>query len=408
MRLLVTLLILLGTMSCGKEIPDNTEANGVGKEIVAPGTGSLANRYLLVDTHIDTPFRLLRSPVDIAVQSTEGQFDYARARAGGLDVAFMSIYIPAQVEEEGGAKQMGEQLIDLIESVVSQNPEQFVLVTSTTQVFDNFPDNRVMLAMGMENGGPIEGHLENLQHFYDRGIRYITLTHSKSNHIADSSYDDNKKWKGLSDFGKTLVAEMNKVGMIIDISHLSDDAFYQVLEITRMPVVATHSSTRHFVPGFERNLSDDMIVAMGRNGGVIQVNFGSGFISQKSRLNGLARDAEMQQYLEAHKIERDSEEGRAFSKSFAENWNYQYASMSDLLDHFDHIRSLIGVDHIGFGSDFDGVGDSLPVGIKDVSDYPNLIQGLVERGYSDEDIVKIMGGNFMRVWQQVEQGRVIH
>ncbi len=407
MRLLMYLLILFGVAACGGEDPPNSKSELTAARKEAPANSSLASQYLLVDTHIDTPFRLLRSPVDLAAGSPEGQFDYPRARAGGLDLAFMSIYVPASVDEEGGAREMADQLIDLVQTVVTQHPDQFALVTSTDQVPVNFPGDRVMLAMGMENGGPIAGRMENLQHFYDRGIRYITLTHSKSNHIADSSYDENKQWKGLSEFGKKLVGWMNQTGMIIDVSHLSDDAFYQVLEITSVPVVATHSSARHFVPGFERNLSDDMILAMGKNGGVIQVNFGSGFINQESRSNGLAMAAEMDQYLEANNIDVSSEEGIAFRRSFVQKWDYHYASLSDLLDHFDHIRRLIGVDHLGFGSDFDGVGDTLPVGLKDVSDYPNLVQGLVERGYSNEDIEKIMGGNFMRIWKQIEQEREV-
>jgi len=367
---------------------------------------SLASKYLLIDTHIDTPIRLMMKPANVSVHSPEGQFDYPRARKGGLDVAFMSIFTPARIDEEGGARGMAEKLIASVESIAHQYPDQFLLVNSPQQIRDNHPGDKVMLALGMENGAPIEGSLENVQYFYEKGIRYITLAHSKSNHISDSSYDENRQWGGLSDFGKELVLEMNSVGMMIDISHLSDEAFYQVLEISRAPVLATHSSLRHFVPGFERNMDDDMVKALAKNGGVIQINFGSGFISAVSRANGTARTEAFEKHLKDINVEKDSDEGKVVRGDFLKEWDYHYAQLSDVLDHFDRVRALVGVDHVGIGSDFDGVGDSLPVGLKHVGEYPNLIAGLISRGYSDDEIEKIMGGNLLRVWEAVESGKI--
>jgi len=256
--------------------------------------------------------------------------------------------------------------------------------------------------MGMENGSPIEGDLANLKHFYDRGIRYITLTHSKANHISDSSYDEERPAGGLTDFGKTLVKEMNNIGVMVDVSHISDDAFFDVMELSKTPVIASHSSARHFTPGFERNMSDDMIKLMAKNGGVIQINFGSSFINQSAIEYGKVRKEAIKAFTTANNLEKDSAEITAFKKQYKIDNPYPYASLNDVLDHFDHVINLVGVDYVGIGSDYDGVGDSLPSNLKDVASYPNLIEGLLKRGHSEADIAKILSGNVMRVWKAVE------
>lgn len=363
----------------------------------------LADKYLIVDTHIDVPFRLKRNPEDISQSTESGQFDYPRALAGGLNVPFMSIYIPASVDEEGGAIDLANELIDSMEKIVTEHPDKFALAYDTTRVKSNFLDGRISFALGMENGAPIAGDLKNLQHFYNRGIRYITLTHSKSNHISDSSYDENKRWGGLSDFGKSLIPAMNDIGIMVDVSHISDAAFYDVIEITKVPVIASHSSARHFIPGFERNMDDDMLKALASNGGVMQLNIGSSFISQVSRKSSSSRTDILREHIKTNNIEPNSEAAmKAMQQIFSQN-PFSYASMQDVLDHVDHVVRLTSIDHIGIGSDFDGVGDTLPIGFKDVSDYPTFIDGLISRGYSEQDIEKILGGNLMRVWEQVEQ-----
>lgn len=393
----MSLLIVLAA-GCSQE-----EATPPQATASRPPTGEeLAHRYLIVDTHIDTPYRLYREPGDVSVPFEGGQFDYPRAKAGGLDVPFMSIYIPASVDEAGNAKTRAEELIDLVEGMVDAHPDKFALAYGTDAVMENFEAGKVSLAMGMENGGPIEGDLANVRYFHDRGIRYITLAHSKSNHIADSSYDDNRQWGGLSDFGKKLVPEMNRVGVMVDVSHISDEAFWDVLEVTKVPVIASHSSARHFVPGFERNMSDEMLKALAENGGVMQLNIGSSFVSKASRESSDRRSDLLQAYLEENDIEPDSDAGRAAREKIWSENPYVYADLDDVLDHVDHVVGLVGIDHIGIGSDFDGVGDTLPKGFKDVSDYPNFIDGLLERGYSESDIEKILGGNLMRVWREVE------
>jgi membrane dipeptidase len=293
-----------------------------------------------------------------------------------------------------------------MEALVGRAPDKFAMAYSTDDIRENKEQGLMSIALGMENGTPIEGDLDNLRMFYERGIRYITLAHSLSNHISDSSYDIRRQWDGLSPFGKKLVKEMNKVGVMVDVSHISDEAFYQAVEISDAPVIASHSSLRSYTPGFERNMSDDMLKALAKNEGVIQINFGSSFLAeQANRYRDMMKKritAVKEQYGE------DSDEAKRRIKDIEANNPYPFATVDTVLDHIDHVRDLIGVEHIGIGSDYDGVGDSLPVGLKDVSSYPNLVQGLMDRGYSDKEIEMILGGNLMRVWEQVEDYAKTH
>lgn len=362
----------------------------------------ISKKYIITDGHIDVPYRLEDEFENVAEHTTHGDFDFPRAVEGGLDAPFMSIYIPARLEQSGGSKELADKLITMVENIVKAAPDKFALAYSTAEVEANFAKGIISLPMGMENGSPIEGDLANLKHFYDRGIRYITLTHSKANHISDSSYDEERPAHGLTDFGKVLVQEMNNTGVMVDVSHISDEAFDDVMAVTKAPVIASHSSARHFTPGFERNMSDDMIKTLAKNGGVIQINFGSSFINQTAIDYGNVRKAAIKAFTTANKLEKDSAEITAFKKQYKIDNPYPYATLSDVLDHFDHVIKLVGVDYVGIGSDYDGVGDSLPSNLKDVASYPNLIAGLLKRGYSEADIAKILSGNVMRVWKAVE------
>ncbi len=364
---------------------------------------ALAKKYIILDGHIDVPYRLERKWEDVSHATHGGDFDYPRAVSGGLNAPFMSIYIPASLEKTGGSKALADKLIDGVEAMVKQAPEKFAIAKSVADVKQQFAQGLISLPLGMENGSPIESDLNNLKHFYERGIRYITLTHSKANHISDSSYDTERPAKGLTDFGKTLITEMNNLGVMVDVSHISDEAFYQVMELSKVPVIASHSSARHFTPGFERNMSDDMLKQLAKNGGVVQINFGSSFISKATRDYGDLAKAKFSEFLEAQDVKANSEQAKSFREQYRKNNPYVFATLDDVLDHYDHVIKLIGVDHVGVGSDFDGVGDSLPVGLKDVASYPNLIDGLLKRGYSEQDIEKILSKNVLRVWQQVEE-----
>jgi membrane dipeptidase len=372
------------------------------KSDLAASADLIAHNYMIVDTHIDVPYRIEEEWVDVTVGVEGGEFDYERARSGGLDVPFMSIYTPAKLEQEGGSYALANKLIDSVEALVGRAPGKFAIVTSTRQAERAKEKGLIGLALGMENGSPIEGNLEKLQFFHDRGIRYITLTHSLANHISDSSFDEKRPWEGLSPFGKEVVAEMNRLGIMVDISHVSDEAFYQVLAISSAPVIASHSSARHFTPGWERNMSDEMIKALAENGGVIQLNFGSSFLTQEARLWYEAMKKVREAWLEETGFDENGDEVKRFEKNYRHVHPYPYANLSNLADHFDHVISLVGVDHVGIGSDFDGVGDSLPEGIKDVSFYPALVAELLKREYTDENIQAILSGNLMRVWGEVE------
>jgi membrane dipeptidase len=368
----------------------------------------LAQKFILTDGHVDLPyrlkiknFRLERQYMGIPVSTKDGDFDYERAKQGGLDAPFMSIYIPAtyQLKKDMG-KILADSLIDMIRGIVDAHPDKFALAGTPQDIVSNTQAGKISLPLGMENGAPIGDSLENVQYFYDRGIRYITLTHSKDNQICDSSYDTLNRWNGLSPFGEKVVAEMNRVGVMVDISHVSDSTFYDVIKITKAPVIASHSSCRFYTPGFQRNMSDDMIKELGKNGGVIQINFGASFLDSLARVNQTLLDSLEKLLISKGLTSRDSA-AQPIIDQFAANHVELYSDVERVADHIDHVVKLAGIDHVGIGSDYDGVGDTLPLGLKDVSDYPNLIYVLLKRGYSDEDIEKICSKNVFRVWNKV-------
>lgn len=366
----------------------------------------IAKENIIIDTHIDVPYRLEHEYEDVSKTTVKGDFDYPRAVKGGLDAPFMSIYIPAKLQKMGGSKALANKLIDDVEEIVKQSPDKFALAYSTVQVKENFLKGLISLPMGMENGSPIEGDLENLQHFYERGIRYITLAHSKANHISDSSYDEDRPAQGLTDFGKKLIVEMNNIGVMVDISHVSDQAFYQVMKISKVPVIASHSSARFFTPDFERNMSDEMIKLLAKNGGVIQMTFSGIFTSKKFREQSAAYKLVKDDFIKSNNLDEELAADKSKIDAFEEAYDlekpYDVGTLGLVLDHFDHVVNLVGIEHVGIGSDFDGVSGILPEKLRDVASYPNLIAGLLERGYSEQEIKKLLSGNLMRVWQQVE------
>ena len=364
---------------------------------------AIAESAIIVDTHIDVPMKLLRTGADVSAPADGFDFDYPRAVAGGLNAPFMSIYTDADLEAEGRSREVAEQLIDAVEDMVAAAPDKFAIAVSPAEVQKHFEEGLISLPMGMENGSPIEGELENVRYFHQRGIRYITLAHSLSNHLSDSSYDDNRQWNGLSEFGADVVREMNRLGIMVDVSHLSDDAFWDVMDISEVPVIASHSSARRFTPDFERNMSDEMIKRLAGNGGVIHINFGSGFLTEEAHDYDKVRWPAIRAWLDENPEIGYAGVGEHFMPDFvAANGPYPFATLDDVLEHFDHVVALVGIDHVGIGSDYDGVGDSLPEGLKDVSGYPNLIEGLLERGYSETDIRKVLGENLLRVWSEAE------
>ena len=361
----------------------------------------LAHKFIITDGHIDVPWRLNDGYEDLSVRTETGDFDYIRAKEGGLDAPFMSIYVPSSYQETGGAKEKADSLIELVHRIANDHPDKFEVAFSVADVNRIFGDGKIALPMGMENGAPILDDLNNVQYFYDRGIRYITLTHAKDNLICDSSYDTTSTWNGLSPFGRKVVKEMNRVGIMVDISHVTDEVINQVMDMTDVPVIASHSSCRYFTPGWERNMGDAEIKRLKDNGGVIQINYGSSFITQVSQDKRKANSEKIEAYAKENGLEENDETFIAYAKKVNEE-NPMYADITEVVDHIDHVVKLAGIDHVGIGSDYDGVGDSLPYGLKDVASYPNLIFHLLKRGYSDEDIEKICYKNIWRVWSAVE------
>lgn len=402
-RVLFSIAVCCLLAACGpSEPPAGAPERPPQAENRDPGR-KIALESLIVDTHIDVPYRLNEKWADVSQATADGDFDYPRAVAGGLNVAFMSIYTPAELADKGGSKSLADELISMVEGIATTSPDKFAIAYSPADVERQFADGLISLPMGMENGSPLEGDLGNVVHFHERGIRYITLAHSKWNALSDSSYDDDKHWGGLSEFGVAVVGEMNRLGIMVDVSHISDDAFDDVMEVTKAPVIASHSSARHFTPGWERNMSDDMIRRLAENGGVIMINFGSAFLTEEAWQYSEDRGDAYDAWLEETGTEGSDDVEEQFRDRYAtEHGPFPYATLDQVLDHFDHVIELTGIEHVGIGSDFDGVGDSLPVGLKDVSDYPNLVNGLLERGYSGEDIRRILGGNLIDVWREVE------
>lgn len=377
---------------------------------------NLSKKCLITDGHVDLPyrlkvqnFRLTKEFLKIPVESEDGDFDYVRSVEGGLDAPFMSIYLPAHLQQQKGeSKKLADSLITMVKGITIEHPDKFEIAYNTADMERLFATKKIALPMGMENGSGIEDDLSNVAYFKKQGISYITLTHSKDNLICDSSYDTTGTWQGLSPFGKEVVAEMNKEGIMVDVSHISDKTFYQVMNLSKTPVIASHSSCRKFIPDFERNMSDDMIIKLGENNGVIMINFGSTFIDDKVKNDRDAYRKKLSAFLKEKELTWQDEASKPLIEEFKKTNPLSFADIKVVADHIDHVVKLTGVDHVGFGSDFDGVGDSLPTGLKDVSDYPNLIEELLRRNYSDEDIEKICSGNLIRVWKSVEKYAASH
>jgi membrane dipeptidase len=386
--------MILFTLSCAKKKEGQVITETAPKPVdLAEEAGRLSHKYIIVDGHVDLPYRLRHKMEDVSLQTEGGHFDYVRAKKGGLDAPFMSIYIPAD-KEMNGAMDLAKELIASVEKLCADYPDKFALAITPGDIEANFAKGLISLPMGLENGAPVEGQLENLDFLYDRGIRYITLCHSKDNHICDSSYDRKYTHGGLSPFGYDVIARMNKLGIMVDVSHVSDSAFYQAIRTSQAPVIASHSSCRHFTPGFERNVSDEMIRLIGENNGVMMINFGSGFITSKGNKS-------MQEVMA--KVMAGADENDPLIQAQLDSIKNQPALMGDIslvADHIDKVVEIAGIYHVGFGSDFDGV-SNLPIGLEDASKLPDLIEELLKRSYSEEDIAKICYKNIFRVWNEV-------
>jgi membrane dipeptidase len=405
---LIAFVVLFFAFTGCANLEKKTDYSSLPDETLKRMADSLAQAYIITDGHVDLPyrlkvkhFRLEREYLGIPLSTTEGDFDFERAKKGGLDAPFMSIYIPSSYQKKpDNGKALADSLINMIEGIALAHPDKFALARTPQDIESNTKAGKISLPLGMENGAPVGDSISNLKYFFDRGIRYITLTHGKDNQICDSSYDTLATWNGVSPFGEKVIAEMNALGIMVDISHVSDSAFYDAIKLTKAPLIASHSSCRHFTPGFQRNMNDDMIKALGKNGGVIQINFGASFLDSVARQNNRLRDS-LHTLLESQNLTSADPEAQPIIEQFGKQHKELFSDVEKVADHIDHVVKLAGIDHVGIGSDYDGVGDSLPLGLKDVSTYPNLIFVLLKRGYSPEDIEKICYKNVFRVWNKV-------
>lgn len=380
----------------------DSPAGGLPDTLLERARG-FSREAIIVDTHIDAPSRLVRGGEDLGSRTRRGEFDYVRARQGGLGLAFMSIFTASDLERTGRSGAKADSLITAVERLAAKEPSRFMIVRSVADVRRGAGGERVLLALGMENGSPIGTNLANVRRYYDRGIRYITLAHAKSNRLADASYDMNRPWNGLSPLGRKVVGEMNRLGIMVDVSHLSDSAAFQAVRLSRAPVIASHSSCRTFTPGFERNVSDELVRAIASNGGVVQINFSSDFLDDAFRREEEGERAEINRLLRQAGVRRETVRAERIVGEYHRKHPLPFPTVAKVADHIDHVVALVGVDHVGLGSDFDGAGDTFPVGLKDVSQYPNLIAELMRRGYRNEDLRKICGENLLRVWSEVER-----
>jgi membrane dipeptidase len=370
---------------------------------ISPKARALHFRSIVVDTHDDTTQRMLDPQFDLGARHPEGNVDIPRMREGGLDAIFFSIWIPGAITGPDAVQKALEQ-INAVRSQVIEHPGDLVFATTAADVRSAFAAHKIAVLLGVEGGHMINSDLGVLRNFAALGVRYMTLTHSVNVAWADSS-TDTAAHNGLTDFGKRVVREMNGLGMMVDISHVADKTFYDVLASSEAPVIASHSSCRALCSA-PRNMTDQMIKDLAAKGGVIQINYHIGFLSQEFRDAEKANpqiekdiDAEMRkrcgeaeacQLLEREKITRDLV---AQGKLPRVNWNR-------IIDHIDHAVKIAGADHVGLGSDFDGA--NMPYGMDDVSHVPQITNALVEKGYSESDIQKILGGNTLRVMEQVE------
>ncbi len=367
---------------------------------------------IVIDTHADTPQRFLDEHFDIGStdQNDYGHISVDKARRGNLGAEFFSIW----VEPETNAGHFARHTFDLIDSVYEQaarHPDRMVMAFSVADIERAHKQHQLAALMGIEGGHSIENDIHLLRDYYRLGVRYMTLSWSNTNEWADSSGDINdpkvEHHNGLTDFGKQVVLEMNRLGMMVDISHVSDKAFWDAIAVSKAPVIASHSSARALCDA-PRNMTDDMLRAVAKNGGVVDVNFFSGFLDQKywdaSRAQSKERDAAVQAALAQIRAE-----GKPVAYMDEDRIQREWLAkiprppFSVLIDHIDHIAKVAGVDHVGLGSDFNGVSGATPAGMDSAADLPKITQALLDRGYSSEDVRKILGGNLLRVFGDVER-----
>lgn len=354
----------------------------------------------VLDSHCDTPSQIYRLR-DLSQDNDHAHVDFPKLKRGGVDGAFFALYVPASMTYDEAYLYAGA-LLDSVRSIVSANSDKAVLTISPDQALDNQRTGLFSIFLGLENGSALGNSLDRLTYFYDAGVRYITLCHSADNQVCDSCASKVKTWGGLSPFGMEVVKEMNRMGMLIDVSHISDDSFWDVMKYSKAPVAATHSCCRALA-GHARNMTDDMIKAMADAGGVIQINFYPLFIddgfSDILKSSGILERGEA---IEKRFIQdpSDPEKKAAWNAVQDELMALARPSYKRIVDHIDHAVEIAGIDHVGIGSDFDGI-EVTPDGLDDISGMYLIFEEMRNRGYSEPEIEKVAGGNFLRLLNDV-------
>jgi membrane dipeptidase len=397
---------LIQFLSCHS--PDKPMTNITDKSPVATDPLSIHRRAIIVDMHADTTQRLVDENVDLQKQLSDGHLDAVRAKEGGLDAQFFSIWVDPDLFGGGGASAIkrADVQIEAVRNLAAKHPDTWELATTAEDVRRISAGGKIAALMGLEGGYAIDNKIENVERYYQMGVRYMSGAWSVSTEWAGSSGDETGKTRGLTDFGKQVIREMNRLGMMVDVSHLSDKAFWDIVNTSTKPVIATHSGCRA-ITSVPRNLTDEMIVALAKTGGVVNVIFypehiEPGYSAKKRKVDAeiaaLVQRASDEQKGDAaqKKLARDRVRAEEYLKRLPP------VSVSRIVDHIDHVVKLVGIDHVGIGSDFDGV-QVVPADLSSVADLPNLTKELLNRGYSESDIDKILGGNMLRV-----MGEVIH
>jgi membrane dipeptidase len=358
---------------------------------------------IVVDTHDDTTQRLLDPKFDFGARHTDGSVDIPRMRDGGLSAIFFSIWIPGTVTGPTAVQRALDQ-INAVRETVARHPNDLILCTTADEIRRAKTANKIAVLMGVEGGHMTNNSLANLDKFFALGVRYMTLTHTVNTDWADAS-TDKPAHNGLTDFGKQVVREMNRLGMMVDISHVADKTFYDVLAVSKAPVIASHSSCRALCNA-PRNMTDDMIKALAAKGGVIQINYHVGFLSQQFQDASKAHP-ELGKEIETESKKRCGEneacqliESDKITRDMVAQGRLPRVDWTEIIKHIDHAVKLVGADHVGLGSDFDGA--DMPYGMEDVSDIPQITNALLAKGYSPADVRKILGGNTLRLMQDVE------
>jgi membrane dipeptidase len=399
LRTVLLVVLLGGTLSLltvDAQKPDTQPA-------VSPQARDLHFNSIVVDTHDDTTQRLLDPKFNFAARHTDGSVDIPRMREGGMDAIFFSIWIPGTVTGPVAVERALTQ-IAAVRETVARHPSDLVLCTTADEIRAAKKSKKIAVLMGVEGGHMINDSLANLDKFYNLGVRYMTLTHTVNTSWADSS-GDKAAHDGLTPFGKQVIAEMNKLGMMVDISHVADKTFYDVLAVSEAPLIASHSSCRALC-SHPRNMTDDMIKALAAKGGVVQINYHVGFLSQKFQ-DASKANPELGKQIEAEAKKRcagneacELIEADKITRDYVAQGKLPRVEWTEIIEHIDHAVKLVGADHVGLGSDFDGA--DMPYGMEDVSHLPQITSALLAKGYSPADIQKILGGNTLRLMQDVE------